>query len=329
MRILSNVNLTGLLIVLLAAIFFCFHNVIVRILYSQQNILGIWQVGGFVTPTLSHSFLLLLLRMLWVVPLMALISQRLYGDTWREIHQLKQPSHRSIIWEAMGCGFLMFLYLVLLYISISFIPTGIAITLFFTYPIFTALLAWRLFNDAPSVLRWLVIGLTLIGTFLTIPYGYSGEQQTLVLGVSTGIASGIVYAGYTVFAQRSFQRIHPVPFTWISFATTLILSILCLIIWQPDEGNLPWLAIAIGSLLSALFTLAGHVLNNWGIHLIGASRAAIIGATNPALTVVLAGLAIQESLTSVQILGVCLVTFSIALLNYEKVSPSTENNSLK
>ncbi|MFQ6540369.1 EamA family transporter, partial [Aphanothece stagnina] len=65
------------------------------------------------------------------------------------------------------------------------------------------------------------------------------------------------------------------------------------------------------------------------IHLIGASRAAIVGATNPALTVVLAGIAIQESLSYTQILGVCLVTFSIALLNYEKAVPSAEKKQFK
>jgi drug/metabolite transporter (DMT)-like permease len=100
---------------------------------------------------------------------------------------------------------------------------------------------------------------------------------------------------------------------------TLLLSALSLAIWHPTEGTLPWLPLLIWSLLSALFTFAGHVLNNWGIHLIGASRAAIIGATNPALTAVLAGLTIQETLTGLQLLGIFVVTFSVALLNYEAV----------
>jgi drug/metabolite transporter (DMT)-like permease len=309
----------GLLIVLLSSVFFCFQNVIVRILFTQQSLFSIWEVGGFVPPTLSHSLLLLLLRMLWVVPLMAVMANYFYQGTWREIRQLLRPNQQQTLWGAIGCGLLMFLYLVLLYIAISLIPTGIAITLFFTYPIFTALLAWRLFNDAPSLFRWTVIALTLIGTLLTIPYTYQGEDQTIGLGIATGIASGFAYAGYTVFAQKILHQLHPVPFTWISFTMTLLLSALSLAIWHPTEGTLPWLPLLIWSLLSALFTFAGHVLNNWGIHLIGASRAAIIGATNPALTAVLAGLTIQETLNALQILGVFVVTFSVALLNYEAV----------
>ncbi len=92
-----------------------------------------------------------------------------------------------------------------------------------------------------------------------------------------------------------------------------------MLIWHPVTLELPWSAIWIGSLLSALFTFGGHVLNNWGIHLIGAGRAAIVGSTNPALTAVLAGLTIQETLNGVQITGIALVTISIALLNYDKV----------
>ena len=36
----------------------------------------------------------------------------------------------------------MFLYLALLYVAIGQIATGIALTLFFTFPVFTALFSW-------------------------------------------------------------------------------------------------------------------------------------------------------------------------------------------
>ena len=87
----------GFSIVLLAAILFCFQNVIVRILFSQQSLLGIWEIGGFVPPTLGHSLLLLLLRMICVVPLMASIADRLYANTWVDIVQLLQPKQHQVL----------------------------------------------------------------------------------------------------------------------------------------------------------------------------------------------------------------------------------------
>lgn len=155
------------------------------------------------------------------------------------------------------------------------------------------------------------------GSYLTIPNGSSSLDQTSWVGIATGIASGVAYALYTVFAQKSFETLHPVPFTWLSFATTLALSAISLLLWQESNAQLLWLPLWIGGLLSAIFTFVGHLLNNIGIRLIGAASAAVIGATNPVLTVVLAWLAIEESLNGRQVAGVVIVTLSVALLSQE------------
>lgn len=269
------------------------------------------------TPTLQNSFLLMFMRMLLVVPVMAFLIPKLYPPTWKDLNQLRQPEQRPLLLQAVGCGFLMFLYLALLYIAIGIIPTGIAMTLFFTYPVFTALFSWKLFGDRPTLLRWSVMAAVLLGSFLTIPHTATSTDNSNVMGIVMGVASGITYAGYTVFAQKSFQRLHPVPFTWLSFATTLVLSGLSLLIWRIDDPSLLWEPLWIGGLLSAIVTFAGHLLNNFGIRLIGATSASMIGATNPALTVILAWITIQEALNGIQILGVIIVTLSVALLSRE------------
>jgi drug/metabolite transporter (DMT)-like permease len=58
-------------------------------------------------------------------------------------------------------------------------------------------------------------------------------------------------------------------------------------------------------------------MNNFGIRLIGATSASMIGASNPALTVILAWLTIQETLKGLQLVGVVIVTLSVALLSRE------------
>lgn len=306
----------GFLIVLLSASFFCFQNVIVRVLFTEHTILGWVQTGGFITPTLQHSFLLLFMRMLLVVPFMALVAPKLYADTWHDIGQLRNLEQRNLLRQVSGAGFLMFLYLALLYIAIGMIPTGIALALFFTYPVFTALMAWGWFGDRPTLFRWLVMGLVFVGSALTLPYTTSAQGNELV-GITTALASGVAFALYTILAQKSFEKLHPVPFTWISFAIALLLAGTSLIVWQSDRTSLPWLPLWIGALLSAIFTFAGHLLNNFGIRLIGATSASMVAATNPALTVVLAWLTIQEALNGLQITGVLLVTLSVALLSRE------------
>jgi drug/metabolite transporter (DMT)-like permease len=58
-------------------------------------------------------------------------------------------------------------------------------------------------------------------------------------------------------------------------------------------------------------------MNNFGIHLIGTTSASMIGASNPALTVVLAWLTVQDTLNGLQRVGVVIVTLSVALLSWE------------
>ncbi len=313
----------GFLIVLLAAVFFCFQNVIVRVLFNEYTVAGMVQTGGFVEPTLANSFLLMAMRMLLVVPLISALAPTFYPHIWKDLGQLCQPQKRGDLMRSLLGGLFMYLYLALLYFSVGLIPTGIALTLFFTYPVFTALLSWRYFGDPPTRYRWFVMGLVLVGSMLTVP---QTGLATNGLGIGLGIASGIAYAVYTVIAQRSFEQIHPVTFTWISFATTLILSGISLLFWSVPEQGIEWGPLWVCGLLSAIATSSGHLLNNIGIKKIGATSASIVGATNPALTVVLAWIAIQETLNVVQIAGVLLVTFSVALLSREKRNPKAPNS---
>ena len=124
-----------------------------RILFAEQTLVGVGVTGGFLAPTLHNSFFLLLLRMVLAVPLMGLLTTRLHPPIWRDVRQLANPTQRRALWHALAGGTLMFAYLALLYVSIGLIATAIALTLFFTFPIFTALLSWRFFGQKPSAMR--------------------------------------------------------------------------------------------------------------------------------------------------------------------------------
>lgn len=211
----------GILTILLSGLLLTFHNIIVRVPFSGHLFLGLFQLGGYVQPTLNNSFLLMFMRMAFVVPLLAFLSPKLYPYASKELTDLVQPERRRVLLQVLGCGVLMFINIALLYTSISLIPTGIAMTLFFTYPVFTALLVWRFFGDRPSLFRWGVMGIVLLGSTLTIPQSTTvGNYHAIAIGVFASIAGGIVYALYSVTAQKCFAHLHPVPFTWISFAVT-------------------------------------------------------------------------------------------------------------
>ena len=312
----------GFLIVLIASVCFCLQNVIVRVLFNQQILFGWVETGGFVTPSLPNSFLLMVMRMVLVVPLMSAVATTLYPAAWTDLRQLGQPDQRFNLIQALVGGLLMYLYLALLYVAIGLISTGVALTLFFTYPVFTALLSSKLLGHRLTNLRWGIMGLILIGSILTLPQTQNSSASVNWLGALMGVSSGLAYALYTVNAQNSMESIHPVSFTWISFVTTLGLSAMSLLIWPQLDLDLAWGPLWVGGLLSAIATASGHLLFNTGIRQIGATTAAMIGASNPALTVVLAWVAINETLSSVQLIGVLMVTLSVALLSQVRQSGS-------
>lgn len=309
----------GILTVLFGALTLGLHNIIVRILFSEQMVLGLLPVGGYVAPTLQNSFLLMFMRMLTAVPLMALLSAKLYPNASKELRQLLQPESRSVLRQALICGVLMFVNIAGLYIAIGSIPTGIALTLFGTYPVMTALLSWRFFGDRPTLFRWGVILVILLGTFLTIPQSSPiSDSYMIAIGVFASIGSGVIYAFYSIIAQKSFEKLHPVPFTWISFAMTLLLSGISLLFYPIADLQLDWTPLWLGGLFSGLFSFAGHAMNNLGIRIVGATAAAIIGSSGPAITALIAWIIIHETLDLVQVIGIGIVTLGIALLSGER-----------
>ncbi|GBE93036.1 transporter [Nostoc cycadae WK-1] len=261
------------------------------------------------------------MRMLLVVPLMASLAFKLYPSALKELQDMFKHHRTDVISQVLGCGVLMFVYIALLYISIGLIPTGIAITLFFSYPVFTALLAWKFFGDRPTFFRWLVMGIILVGSVLTIPpSSTSYSSSAITLGIIASVGAGIVYAFYCVIAQKCLEKFHPVPFTWISFATTLVLSGVSLLFWPIPSTQLDWTPMWIGSIFSGLVSFAGHTLNNLGIRMISATKASIIGASSPALTALVAWGTISETLSVIQSVGISVVTLGIALLSVERRS---------
>jgi drug/metabolite transporter (DMT)-like permease len=306
----------GYVLVLLAGAFFCSQNLIVRVLFNPARVFGQLDTGGFVEPTLANSFLLLFMRTAVGVPLMVGLLPLVYRPLWADLGQLSRPQYRRDLALALTGGVLMFLYLALLYVSIGSIAAGIALALFFTFPVYTALLSWYWFGSRPSTLRWGIMAVILLGSALTLPQ--EGGDYSSWVGVAMGLASAVAYALYSVTAQKAFETFHPVPFTTISFMTTLVLAAGSLLIWDSDFSGLAWTALWVGGLLSAIATVSGHVLNNLGIRLVGATATAMVGAVNPALTALFGWLGLQEQLSLLQGTGIGLVTVCVALLALSK-----------
>ncbi|MCU0518467.1 MAG: DMT family transporter [Oscillatoria sp. Prado101] len=315
----------GLVLALISSVVLSLFNVSLKIILkakAPRMIFGIWQLQGFISPGFGNSLLILLLRTVVVIAVMPILATFLYPQVWQDLNRFVKSRDPDQWLKVVGSGFFLFLSQVLIYIAIGNIPTGIAITIFFIYPIVTVLASWWLFADKPSIVRIAAMGVITGGGVLALPAG--GAQGNLQLGVSAAVGAGIAFAGYVITAQLGQKKLHPIPFTLVGFLSILVFCTVSLLIPLPkgmavDFNWSLWPSLLIGSAILGVFTLASYLLNNFAIRLAGAALASIIGTSGPALTALFGFIIISEKLLPLQIFGMVLVTLGVAAMSVERM----------
>jgi drug/metabolite transporter (DMT)-like permease len=325
----------GLWLIVLSVAASSLYNVALKVIFHPNfSIFGVFEVERLISPTLGNSLLILMLRMLVVVPLMLLFAPILHPRIWEDIQNLidsvrtynttANATTKQVLVLSTLSGCFLFLSQVLLYLAIGQVATGVAITLFFVYPVLSGLLSWFLFRDRISSYGGAAISCIGLGELLVLLGYTSVDAGNGSVGSTSAIFSGIAFGFYVVLTRICAAKIHPVTFTIMNFVTMLLLSFLSLMVPLPASWSLEinpsnLLELILSAFILGLLTLCGYLFNHFGIRKIGATQAAIFGALVPALTVVFAGLIIQESFEFVQILGVLLVTLGAAGFSLEKI----------
>ena len=326
----------GFLLVLASSLLLAFQNIIIPILFNKSSLFGLVELGGLIVPSLGNSLLILWLRMLVVVPSLAALITVLYPAVWRDTKQFLQSQDVPLFINVISSSFFLFLSQVLVYLALGTIAPGVAIAIFFIYPILTMLLTWLMFGVRPTRFSNLLMFSVLVGfVLLTL---VDGSIKLSGVGITAAAGSAIAFALYVLLAQTSGRKLHPMPLSWINFALVLVFSSIALVAplpeaWQPDVMPRLFPGIAIGSLILAATTIISFLCNNIGIKMIDAARASVLGAIVPALTALLALVVIQSTMQAEQIFGMSLVTLGVTAMSIDRIrrqrkaSPQMARNS--
>ncbi|MCE2699311.1 MAG: EamA family transporter, partial [Anabaena sp. 49633_E8] len=325
----------GFLLICLSTVVSSLYNVAIKaIFFTASNPLGGLPTQQLIFPTLGNIFLILMLRLLVVVPLMLLLSPILHPPIWQELENLfaslranatpVQNKTKQSLFLSVISGCLLFLSQVFIYIAIGEVTTGIAIALFFIYPVMSVFLSWVLFQERPNLMVTGAMAAIFCGELLVLGSQSVGVNNTS-LGSTTAILSGIAFAIYVILTRicATKLKLHPVSLTSINFTTMLLLSFICLIIPLPSNLGLAIsssniLELVLSAFILGVLTLCGYLFNNFGIRNLGTPVSSLIGATVPILTVIFAGVMLQESLNIAQVIGVILVTVGAASISLKK-----------
>jgi len=330
----------GLLLVILSTLALSVHNVLVGIIGYGGELFGQVTVPGIFPLNIPNSLMLLWLRMVVVLPLMALVARQLYPPVWRDLRALARNRDRRPLLQVIASGCFLFLSQVLIYKAISDIGPGVAVTLLFMYPLITVPLAWFLFGDRPSPLRLVVMAAISMGIVFTALPRISADLGSDVAGggvslwgVGAALLSSVAFALFLVAMELCFRRLHPVPVSLMQFATIFVLTSLILFVGSfvglAPSAPANSLGLMVGALLLGVFTLLGYLFNNYGVQLMGAARASIIAASGPVVTAILALVVTpgpKSNLGFIQWMGVLLVTLGVTSLSLERLARKNAAN---
>ncbi|MDB9513079.1 EamA family transporter [Kamptonema animale CS-326] len=325
----------GLLLALISAVVLSLFNVSLKIILkakAPRMIFGLFEVQGVVSPGFGNSLLILLIRLMVVMALMPILATFLYPSVWKDLRRFIDNGDRDLWTKVLGSAFFLFLSQVLIYIAIGNIPTGVAITIFFIYPIVTVLASWGLFGDRPTVLRILAMCVISGGLLLAaVPSFGQKAIGDVGLGVAAAVGAGVTFAGYVLLTQMAAGKLHPIPFSLVNFAAIFVFSAVSLILLPLGIGmGLPtnlavfvdpnvWSGLLFGGFLLGVLTLFSYLLNNFAIRFAGAALASVIGTLGPALTALFALVIINEKIPFIQVSGLALVTLGVAGMSLERM----------
>lgn len=205
---------------------------------------------------------------------------------------------------------------IFLFEAYKYIPSGLATTLIFLYPVIVALIMVFL-RVIPSWQVWLAIVVTFIGVIIM---SQSDSTQTInPIGVWLSLGSALVYALFIVIINRSktISTISNSLLTFYSLSVGAIIFMAKILVSDSNittgiETNLDWLNIIGLAILPTIVSTASLAIATRNI---GATKASVLGVFEPITAILVGTLVFGEALTNNIIIGILLsmaaVTFMI------------------
>ncbi|MBO4984348.1 MAG: DMT family transporter [Bacteroides sp.] len=225
----------------------------------------------------------------------------------------------KLSWKQAG----ILLILGLLYTSSSlflfeaykYIPSGLATTLVFLYPVVVALIMVFL-RVVPSWQVWLAIVVTFIGVIIMTQS--DSTQEINPIGVWLSIGSALVYALFIVIINRS-KTIGSISNSLLTFYSLSVGAILFMVkiiasdtgITDGIESRVDWLNLVGLALLPTIVSTASLAIATRNI---GATKASVLGVFEPITAILVGTLIFGEALTNNIIVGILLAMAAVTFM---------------
>ena len=212
-------------------------------------------------------------------------------------------------------------------LSVSLNGAAISTVLAYCSAGFTALLGWWLLKERLDWAKVLAVCLSLGGCVLVSGALDPAAWGANLLGILTGILSGLFYAIYSLMGRSAAQRgLNPWTTLFYTFGFAAVYLLALNLIpggFLPGKAARPmdffWLGNAAAGwgalfLLAAGPTLAGFGLYNVSLSYLPSSVANLILTLEPAFTAVIAYFLLGERFTGIQVAGSLIILSGVVFL---------------
>jgi drug/metabolite transporter (DMT)-like permease len=197
------------------------------------------------------------------------------------------------------------------FVALSTTPAWLVSLIVSIYPLLVNLGSWLFLGDVPDVPRIAALVLVLAGSVALFWRPFEGVTLS---GVWLMLLNVAVNALYVLIGQRWTRGVAPS----MSAAWMVVGAMVGTFFYALLSGQLSFQFEPTGWVWASLFAVVSTVLAImflwWGIGLLGPSRATIIGALEPFLSILLAVLVLGETMSPLQIVGGILILIGVVLV---------------
>lgn len=220
------------------------------------------------------------------------------------------------LWIFLGTGVLSIaFYNVCYFACINMCGLSFAAILLYTAPCFVVLLSAVFFKEHLTRQRGFALIIAFVGCLLVVGVG-SGQTSLSGLGILIGLASGIGYALYSIFARVALKH-YEAP--TVMFYTFLFASLVLLPFSEPI--NIVSLALDSASVFEVMIALAlistvtPFACYTTGLAHMETGKASIMAFVEPMVSLLLGVMVFGEVLTLQNMIGVIGILGAVVLLN--------------
>ena len=204
---------------------------------------------------------------------------------------------------------------IFLFEAYKYIPSGLATTLIFLYPVLVALIMVFL-RVIPSWQVWLAIVATFVGVIIMTQS--DSTQEINFIGVLLSLGSALVYALFIVIINRS-KTISSISNSLLTFYTLSVGAIIFFSqialsdtsITTGIENKTDWLNLVGLALLPTIVSTATLAISTRNI---GATKASVLGVFEPITAILVGTLVFGEALTNNIIIGILIAMIAVTFM---------------